>query len=74
MSKNIELPRYRCTRCRQQWVVNPGPTACPVCGELYVVWLNHPPYSGRSAEALFAALPHSDVASLRAALGIRDAA
>lgn len=33
--------RYRCLDCGHEYLGEPGPTQCPVCGHLYVEWLNH---------------------------------
>ena len=31
---------YRCLTCAHEWEQAPGPTQCPLCGALYVKWLN----------------------------------
>jgi hypothetical protein len=32
---------YKCLKCNHQWLDEPGPTQCPICGHLYVKWLNY---------------------------------
>lgn len=32
---------FKCLRCDFFWESEPGPTQCPVCGHLYVKWLNY---------------------------------
>ncbi len=32
---------YKCERCGSTYRDDPGPTQCPSCGHLYVVWLTH---------------------------------
>jgi rRNA maturation endonuclease Nob1 len=33
--------KHRCLRCFHYWESQPGPTQCPICGHLYVKWLNY---------------------------------
>lgn len=33
--------QFQCLRCNYRWETKPGPTQCPICGYLYVKWINY---------------------------------
>ena len=35
------LAHYCCLRCYYDWESPPRQTQCPICGHLYVKWLNY---------------------------------
>ena len=38
----MTLAKNLCLKCKYEWEDRPGPhTKCPVCGHLYVKWLNY---------------------------------
>ena len=32
---------FRCLDCGHEYEDEPGPTACPECGHIYVEWVNY---------------------------------
>ena len=32
---------FKCLKCGYHWEYYPGPTQCPMCGHLYVKWINY---------------------------------
>ena len=34
------LADFKCLKCNYRWKSEPGPTQCPICGHLYIKWLN----------------------------------
>ena len=36
-----KLASYECLRCGCKYETNPGPTTCPMCGNLYIKWINY---------------------------------
>ena len=37
----LKLASYKCLRCTCKYEANPGPTTCPMCGNLYINWINY---------------------------------
>lgn len=35
------IAHYRCQRCAHEWWEPAGPTECPQCGHLYLLWMNY---------------------------------
>jgi hypothetical protein len=35
------LANYKCLKCEHEYSHPPRPTECPICGHLYVKWLNY---------------------------------
>lgn len=33
--------KYECLKCKHTWEDEPGPVECPLCGHLYVSWINY---------------------------------
>jgi rubrerythrin len=41
MGGYIMQAEHKCLNCEFEWVSSPGPTSCPLCGHLYVKWVNY---------------------------------
>ena len=39
--KEDDYAKHKCLRCSYRWESIPGPTQCPICGHLYVKWINY---------------------------------
>jgi len=35
------LAKYICCSCKFEYESTPGPTACPMCHNVYVLWVNY---------------------------------
>ena len=35
------LAEYMCCSCKFKYNSRPGPTMCPKCGNVYVLWMNY---------------------------------
>ena len=36
-----KVSKFKCLKCGHDWKDMTGPTQCPVCGHLYVKWVNY---------------------------------
>jgi DNA-directed RNA polymerase subunit RPC12/RpoP len=35
------ISEYKCLKCEYEWKQKAGPTQCPDCGHLYILWVNY---------------------------------
>ncbi len=39
--KTKNVAKFMCCNCKHEYTGPPGPTQCPKCSHLYVIWLNY---------------------------------